>query len=86
MTIKMMEIWRGTDLPVHNWHEEFALALTNLHLHLYLHLHLHITNFHFNGLLLTKVHNVWTKNSMEELCLIAQKIDAKFEGKLTCPF
>ena len=31
---------------------------------------------------MTKVYNVWAKKSTEELCLIALKIDAKFEGKL----
>ena len=36
---------------------------------------------------MTKVYNVWGKrNTEEELCLIALKIDAKFEGKLTCAF
>ena len=41
---------------------------------------------HFNGLLLTKVYNVWTKKSTEELFLIALQIDAKFEGKLASTF
>ena len=45
-----------------------------------------LKNLHFNGLLLTKVYNVWAKKSTEELCLMALKIDAKFEGKLTCAF
>ena len=35
---------------------------------------------------MTKVYNVWAKKSTEELYLMAQKIDAKFEGKLTCAF
>ena len=43
-------------------------------------------NLHFNRLLLTKVHNVCAKKSIEELCLMALKTDAKFEGKLTSPF
>ena len=43
-------------------------------------------NLPFNRLLLTKVYNVWAKKSIEELCLMALKIDAKFEGKLTCAF
>ena len=34
----------------------------------------------------TKVYNAWAKKSTEELCLMALKIDAKFEGKLTCSF
>ena len=45
-----------------------------------------LKNLHFNGLLLNKVYNVWAKKSIEELCLMALKIDAKFEGKLTCAF
>ena len=30
--------------------------------------------------------NVWAKKSIEELCLMALKIDAKLEGKMTCAF
>ena len=45
-----------------------------------------LKNLHFNGLLLTKVYNVWAKKSTEELFLIALQIDAKFEGKLACTF
>ena len=45
-----------------------------------------LKNLHFNGLLLTKVYNVWAKKSTEELCLMALNIDAKFEGKLTFAF
>ena len=45
-----------------------------------------LKNLQFSRLLLTKVCNVWAKNSMEELCLMALKTDAKFEGKLTCAF
>ena len=35
---------------------------------------------------LTKVYSVSAKKSTEELCLMAMKIDAKFEGKVTCAF
>ena len=45
-----------------------------------------LNNLHFNELLLTKVHNVWAKKSIEELCFIALNIDAKFEGKMICAF
>ena len=45
-----------------------------------------LKNLHFNGLLLTKVHEVWAKKSIDELCLMALNIDAKFEGKMTCAF
>ena len=41
---------------------------------------------HFNGLFLIKVYNVWARKSAEELCLMALKIDANVEGKLTCAF
>ena len=61
------KMWRGIDLSIQNWHEDFR-------------------NLHFNGLLLTKVYNVWAKKGTEELCFMALKIDAKFEGKLTCAF
>ena len=43
-------------------------------------------NMHFNGVLLKKVYNVWTKENTEKLCSIGWKINAKFEGKLTCAF
>ena len=43
-----------------------------------------LKNLHFNGLLFTKVYNVWATKSTEELCLIILKIDAKFEGNRTC--
>ena len=43
-------------------------------------------NVHFNGLFMIKIYNVWAKASIEELCLMRLKIDAKFEGKLTCTF
>ena len=45
-----------------------------------------LKKLHFNGLLLTKVYNVWAKQSAEELFLMALNIDAKFQGKLTCAF
>ena len=35
---------------------------------------------------MTKVYNVWAIKSTEELCLMALKIDTKFEGKLACAF
>ena len=43
-------------------------------------------NVHFNGLFMIKIYNVWAKTSIEELCLMGLKIDAKFVGKLTCTF
>ena len=44
-----------------------------------------LNNLHFKWLLLNKVYTAWAK-STEELCLMALKIDKKFEGKLTCAF
>ena len=43
-------------------------------------------NLHFNRILLSKTYNVWAKKSADELCLMALKIGAKFEGKLACAF
>ena len=45
-----------------------------------------LKNLHFNGLLLNKVYNVWPKKRIGDFCLMALKIDATFEGKLTFPF
>ena len=49
------KIWRGIHFLVQNWHEEFGefwpRALKNL------------KNLYFNGLLLTKVYNVWAKKT-----------------------
>ena len=41
---------------------------------------------YFNVLLLTTVCNVRVKNSIDEVCFLALKIDEKFEEKLTCVF
>ena len=72
------QIWRGIDLSAQNWHEEFGKFLTRALKNL--------KNLRFNKLLLTNVYNVWARKSIEDLCLMALKIDAKFEGKLTCAF
>ena len=70
--------WRGIDLSVQYWHEEFDELWPE---------HSKISkNLHFNGLFLTKVYIVWAKKSTEELCLMALNTDEKFEGKLTCAF
>ena len=70
------KIWRGIDLLFQNWHQQFAVFLTRTLKS--------VKNLHFNGLLLNEVCNVWAKKSTEEWYLMALKIDAKFEGKLTC--
>ena len=68
------KIWRGSVSSKLKWGiwKISTRALKNLQ------------NLHYNGLLLTKVYNVWAKKSTEELCLMALKIDTKFEGELTC--
>ena len=45
-----------------------------------------LKNLHFNGLLLTKVYNIWARKSKEELCLMALNTEAKFQWKMTCAF
>ena len=44
-----------------------------------------LKKLHFNWLLDQCIY-VWAKKSIEELCLMALKIDSKFEGKLTLAF
>ena len=70
------KIWRGIDLTVQNWHEEFQEFWPK---------HSKISKTRSFGLLLTKVYNVWAKK-VERSYVMALNIDAKFEGKLTCPF
>ena len=69
------KIWRGIDLTIQHWQEEIdkfwpRWAIKNL------------KNLHFNGLLLNKIYNFWTKKRTEELYLMALKIDAKFKRKM----
>ena len=45
-----------------------------------------LKNWHFNGLLLNKIYNVWTKKGIGQFCLMALNIDATFDGRLTCAF
>ena len=72
--------WRGIDLSVRNWREEFGefwpeqskiIKICTL-----------------IGYFLPKhtYKHVWGKKSADELCLMALKIGAKFEGKLACAF
>ena len=56
------KIWRGIELSVQNWHEEFDKLDENP------------KNLHFNRLHLTKVCNAWAKKGIEELCLMALKL------------
>ena len=68
--------WRGIDLSVQNWHEEFdEFWLEDLKI----------------SKICTLMGFFWTKYIMfdlstGELCMVALNIDATFEGKLTCAF
>ena len=69
------KIWKGIDLLVQNWHEEFdkfwVRALRNL------------KNLHFNGLLLNKIY-VWAKKSIGEFCLMALKLMQNLKETSLC--
>ena len=69
------KIWREINLSIQNSHEKFLKILTQTLENLKI--------LRFNGLLLTKVHHVWAKESNEELFLMALNTDTKFEGKMT---
>ena len=71
---KWCKNWREIDLSVQNWHEEFDEFWTGH------------KNLHFNGLLLTKVCNIWAKKSIGEFCLMTQNIEATSKAKLTHAF
>ena len=51
-TEEWCKIWRGTDLYFEKWHEEFCKFWPNSR---------KTQNLDFNGLILTKVYNVWAK-------------------------
>ena len=67
-------IWKGIDMSVQNWQEEFNKFWPE---------HSEISQ------ICTLMGSFWPKyicsslESTEELCLMALKVDAKFEGKLT---
>ena len=63
----------------------FKMDMRNL-ANFHLSTRIYLENLHFNGLLLTKVFNVWVKKSTEKLYLMTLNIGVKFEGKLTCAF
>ena len=54
------KIWRGTDLCFEKLHEEFSEFWPNTE---------KSQNFHFIGLLLTKVYNVWAKSTEDSKIL-----------------
>ena len=72
------KIWRGIDLSVQNWHEEFDEFWPE---------HSKISKIcTLMGFFWTKYIMFELKKSIGEFCLMALNIDATFEGKLTCAF
>ena len=70
--------WREIGFSFQNWHHNLTNVVRALKC---------LKNLHSNGPLLTRVYNVWAKKVQKsESCLMALKIDAKFEEKLTCAF
>ena len=67
------KIWREIYLLFQNWHKEFDKFWPE---------HSSLKSVYLNGFFST---NVWAKK-LQRSCLIGLKIDAKFEGKLTCAF
>ena len=71
-------ICREIDLSLQNWHEKFAKFWPE---------HSKISKIYtLIGCFWPKYIMFGVKKSTEELCLMALKIDAKFEGKQTCAF
>ena len=72
------KIWRGIDLSVQNWHEEFDEFWPE---------HSKISKIcTLMGFFWTKYIMFELKKSIGEFCLMALNIDTTFEGKLTCAF
>ena len=70
--------WRGIDLSVQNWHEEFDEFWPE---------HSKISKIcTLMGFFWTKYIMFELKKSIGELCLMALNADATFEEKLTCAF
>ena len=70
--------WRGIDLSIQKWHEEFDKFWPE---------HLKISKIcTLMGFFWTKYIVFELKKNREGLYLMARKIDAKFERKLTCAF
>ena len=67
------KIWSEIYLLFQNWHKEFDKFWPE---------HSSLKSVYLNGFFST---NVWAKK-LQRSCLIGLKIDAKFEGKLTCAF
>ena len=72
------QIWTGIDLSVQNWHEAFDKFWPE---------HSKISKIcTLTGCFWPKYIMFEIKKCIEELCLMALKTDAKFEGKLTSAF
>ena len=71
-TEKWWKIWGGTVLCSEKWHEEFVEFWPNTR---------KFQNLHFNGLLLSKVYNVWAK-TLHRSYVMTMKGDAIFKEKL----
>ena len=72
------QVWTGIDLSAQNWHEAFEKFWPK---------HSKISKIcTLMGCLWPKYKKSIEGKSIEELCLMALKTDAKFEGKLTSAF
>ena len=76
-TEECYKIWRIIDLWFGKWHEEFDEFSPK-------HLKIWIICFLMGSI--DQSISCFSLKSTEELCLMALKIDAKFEGKPTCAF
>ena len=72
-TEEWCKIWGGMDLCFEKLHEEFGEFWPNTR---------KSQNLHFNGVLLTKVYNVWAKK-LEELRVMTVTGDAIFKENMT---
>ena len=69
------KIWKRIDLSAQSWHERFA-ELWSKHSK-------NLKTFHFNGLLLSKVYNIWVKKVQRSYVWRHWRL-IQIEGKLTC--
>ena len=71
MTIKSdAKLEEKADSWFQKWHEEFGKFSPN---------HSKVQKFHFDGLFLSKVYEVWAKKNTEELSFMTLNSDEKFE-------
>ena len=64
------KIWRETDSWFQKWDEEFGEFSPN---------QTKVQKYHFDGLFLSKVYEVWAKKNTEELYFMILNSDVKFE-------